>query len=35
MKREKTAPKNCHYQLVMGENGIQSLNTLSKELTIL
>ena len=26
---------NGHYLLVMGENGIQSLNTLSKELTIL
>jgi len=26
---------NGHYLLVMGENGVQSLNTLSKELTIL
>jgi len=26
---------NGHYLLVMGENGIQSLNTFSKELTIL
>jgi len=26
---------NGHYLLVMGENGVQSFNTLSKELTIL
>jgi len=26
---------NGHYLLVMGENGVQSLNTPSKELTIL
>jgi len=26
---------NGHYLLVMGENDVQSLNTLSKELTIL
>jgi len=26
---------NGHYLLVMGENGVQSLNALSKELTIL
>lgn len=31
----KSAAMNGHYLLVMGENGVQSLNTLSKELIIL